>query len=110
MLEGADPVRRAELDAVPGAVDAMAAGVVDAVVQGLAGLTHDVELQVTAPDIDLADVRCPVHLWYGTEDRTAPPAFGRWLADHLPDATLTVVEGAGHCFVLPRWAEVLAAT
>lgn len=110
VLEGADPVRRAELDAVPGAVDAMAAGVVDAVAQGLAGLTRDVELQVVAPDVDLADVRCPVHLWYGTEDHTAPPAFGRWLADHLPDATLTVIDGAGHCLVLPRWSEILTAT
>ncbi|MET0459162.1 MAG: alpha/beta hydrolase [Ilumatobacteraceae bacterium] len=110
VLEGADPVRRAELDAVPGAVEAMAAGVVDAVGQGLAGLTRDVELQVTAPDIDLADVRAPVHLWYGTEDHTAPPAFGRWLADHLPDATLTVIDGAGHCLVLPRWTEIVAAT
>ena len=53
VLEGADPVRRAELDAVPGAVDAMAAGVVDAVAQGLGGLAHDVELQVTPPDVDL---------------------------------------------------------
>jgi pimeloyl-ACP methyl ester carboxylesterase len=109
VLGGPDPVRQAELAAVPGAVDAMADGVVDAVAQGLAGLTRDVALQVLPPDIDLADVRCPVRLWHGTEDRTAPPAFGRWLADHLPDASLEVVEGGGHLLLLPRWSEILAA-
>ena len=53
-------------------------------------------------------MRCPVELWYGTADTTAPPSFGRWLADHLPVATLHVLDGAGHCLVLPRWAAILA--
>ena len=111
VLEGADPVRRAELDAVPGAVDAMAAGVVDAVAQGLGGLTHDVELQVTRARHRPRRRPLPGRT-SGTAPRTTPrpPSFGRWLADHLPDATLTVIEGAGHCLVLPRWAEILAAT
>ena len=107
VLEGADEVRRRELDSVPGAVDALAAGVVDAVAQGLAGLERDLALQVLAPDIELTDVRCPVWLWYGTADRSAPPSFGRWLADHLPDAVLEVVHDAGHTLLLPRWTEIL---
>ncbi|MCU1452930.1 MAG: alpha/beta hydrolase [Acidimicrobiales bacterium] len=109
LLEGRDAVARAELDAVPGAIDAMADGIVDAVAGGLAGLTRDLALQVEPLDVDLADVRAPVRLWHGTEDHTAPPSFGRWLADHLPDATLDVVDGAGHCLLLPRWAEILTA-
>lgn len=109
VLERADPTRRRELDAVPGSIDAMAAGVVDAVAQGLAGIEHDIALQVTPPDIELIDVVCPVLLWYGTLDRDAPPAFGHWLAAHLPDATLAVLDGAGHCLVLPRWTEILGA-
>lgn len=109
VLEGADAVRRAELDSVPGALDAMAAGVVDAVAQGLGGLEHDIALQVSPPDVELGDVVCPVQLWYGTLDRAAPPAFGHWFAAHLPDATLEVLDGAGHCFVLPRWGDVLGA-
>lgn len=107
VLEGADAIRRAELAAVPGAVDAMAAGVVDAVAQGLGGLTRDIELQVLDPDVDLDDVHCPVHLWYGTADHSAPPSFGEWFARHLPDATLDVIDGAGHCLLLPRWTEIL---
>ena len=109
VLEGADAARRAEIETVPGALDAMAAGVVDAVADGLGGLEHDIALQVTAPDVELGDVVCPVRLWYGTLDRSAPPAFGHWFAAHLPSARLVVLEDAGHCFVLPRWAEILAA-
>jgi len=109
VLERADEARRRELDAVPGAVDAMATGVVDAVAQGLDGLVHDIALQLTPPDFDLGAVVCPVLLWYGGLDRDAPPAFGHWLAAHLADAELVVIEEAGHCLVLPRWAEILHA-
>jgi pimeloyl-ACP methyl ester carboxylesterase len=107
VLEGSDPTRRAEIESVPGALDAMADGVVDAVAQGLGGVEHDIALQVTPPDVEIGDVVCPVLLWYGTLDRAAPPSFGHWFAAHLPDATLDVLDGAGHCFVLPRWAEIL---
>ncbi len=107
LLEGADEVRRAELAAVPGAIEAMAAGVVDAVVGGLDGVRRDIELQVLDPDIDLAGVGCPVQLWYGTADHVAPPSFGAWYARHLPDASLEVIDGAGHALLLPRWTEIL---
>lgn len=109
VLEGADAVRRQEVMAVPGALDALAAGVVDAVAQGLSGLEHDIALQVTPPDIELADVVGPVQLWYGSRDRSAPPSFGHWYAAHLPTATLEIVDGAGHCLVLPRWGHIVGA-
>jgi pimeloyl-ACP methyl ester carboxylesterase len=109
VLEGADESRRTEIESVPGALDAMAFGVVDAVVQGLDSLAHDIALQVTPPDVELTDVVCPVRLWYGSLDRSAPPSFGHWFAAHLPAAELTVIDGAGHCLVLPRWAEIVAA-
>jgi non-heme chloroperoxidase len=107
VMEGADESRRRELESVPGAVDAMAAGVVDAVAQGVGGLAHDIALQVTPPDVELTDVVCPVRLWYGSLDRAAPPSFGHWFAAHLPAARLEVIAGAGHCLVLPRWAEIV---
>ncbi|HEY4377964.1 MAG TPA: alpha/beta hydrolase [Acidimicrobiales bacterium] len=109
VLEGADAARRRVYDELPGALDAMAAGVLDSVAHGLDGLTRDIALQVEPPDIDLATIGCPVHLWFGTEDATAPPSFGRWLADHLPHAQLEVLDGAGHLLLLTEWAAVLAA-
>jgi pimeloyl-ACP methyl ester carboxylesterase len=107
VLESADPARRAELDAIPGALDAMAAGVADAVAAGLDGLTRDLELQIEAPDVDWDDVAAPVHLVYGGRDTTAPPAFGRWWAHRLRWAELTVVDDAGHLVALTRWEQLL---
>jgi pimeloyl-ACP methyl ester carboxylesterase len=106
---GSDPVRLAELESVPGALDAMAAAMVDAVRGGLDGIRRDLELQVLPPDIDLDRLEVPVRLWYGDLDPTSPPAYGRWYVDHLPDAELEVLEGAGHCFPIPRWADLLTA-
>ena len=98
----------AELAAVPGGAERMAAGLVEAVRPGLAGVAADVEAQARPLALDLASVRCPVHLWYGEDDEVAPPAFGRWYAARLPGATLTVVGAAGHYVAFTRWSEMLA--
>jgi len=58
----------------------------------------------------LADVRCPVVLWYGERDGQAPPRNGAWLAAHLPVAEVRVLAGLGHLESLVRgWPHVLAA-
>jgi pimeloyl-ACP methyl ester carboxylesterase len=108
VTEGADPFRRKELDAVPGAVDVLALGVVDAAAGGEAGLRRDVELQVEAPDVDWSAVACPVDLVYGDRDGTTPVAFGEWWAERLRWPELTVVAGAGHLLALTGWADHLA--
>jgi pimeloyl-ACP methyl ester carboxylesterase len=107
VTETADALRRAELDALPGALDALAAGVADAVSHGLGGLTRDLELQVEPPDVDWSSIDAPVDLWYGKRDTTAPPSFGHWWARHLRWAELTVVPGAGHLVALSHWEAIL---
>lgn len=107
VTEQLTPDRRAALDAVPGALDAMAAGIADSVAQGMDGVVRDLELQVEAPDVDWATATVPVDLWYGSRDATAPPAFGEWWAEALPDATLHVFPGDGHLIALTRWADIL---
>ncbi|MEZ5183525.1 MAG: alpha/beta hydrolase [Acidimicrobiales bacterium] len=109
VLEGADPRRRAVLDSIPGAARAMAAGVVDAVAQGPAGLQREIELQVEAPDVAWSAVAARVVLVYGALDATAPPAFGRWWAGVLPRAELRVLPDEGHLVALTRWRELLGA-
>jgi pimeloyl-ACP methyl ester carboxylesterase len=107
VLEHADDARRAVLDAVPGLVDALAAGVVDAVAHGYDGLVRDLELQIEPPDVDWSDVEAPVELWYGGLDRTAPPAFGRWWAERLASATLSVDPTEGHLIAITHWERIL---
>ena len=105
--ESADAVRRTELDAVAGALDVLAAGVVDSVAQGLDGLTRDLELQVEPPDVDWSAISAPVDLWYGGRDTTAPPSFGAWWADTLRWPELTVLADAGHLLALTHWEAIL---
>jgi pimeloyl-ACP methyl ester carboxylesterase len=58
-------------------------------------------------DFDVESVRCPVLLWYGTEDLMAPPVHARWLAEHLPDARMTMREGYGHLAIFEHLPEML---
>lgn len=73
------------------------------------GYLADAALVFAPWPFDLADVRCPVTLWYGERDRQAPPRHGTWLAGHLPSAELRILAGLGHLESLVRsWPEVLA--
>lgn len=109
VTEQLTPDRRSSLDAIPGALAALAAGVLDSVAQGTDGITRDLELQVEAPDVAWSAGAGPVELWYGSQDSTAPPAFGEWWAEVLPDATLHVFPTEGHLIALTRWADILTA-
>jgi pimeloyl-ACP methyl ester carboxylesterase len=60
-------------------------------------------------NFDLNAVGCPVLLWYGTDDRMAPPVHGEWLQQNLPDARLILNEGEGHLGIYPHLAEMLTA-
>ncbi|WP_374240963.1 alpha/beta fold hydrolase [Zoogloea sp.] len=53
----------------------------------------------------LADVRQPVRLLHGAEDRLMPVAAAEWLADALPDARLSVFKDCGHAPQLSRPAD-----
>lgn len=76
--------------------------------QGTSGYAYDNLTWLPDWSFDLADVHCPVHLWYGTDDRFAPLAHGRYLADHLPAAHLTVREGYGHLGIMEHLDDVLS--
>lgn len=42
------------------------------------------------------EIRVPVRLWHGADDQFAPVSHTRWLADHIPAATIEVQHGAAH--------------
>ena len=43
------------------------------------------------------EVSIPTLLVQCRDDIVAPPAVSRWLDEHLPNATLTMLDAAGHC-------------
>lgn len=63
---------------------------------GLDGLVDDDRAYVTPWGVDLAAITAPVLVVHGVDDRVAPVAHGRWLAERLPSATLVELDGEGH--------------
>nr|MBA2280537.1 alpha/beta fold hydrolase [Acidimicrobiia bacterium] len=100
---------RRDLEAVPGAIEALAASLAAAVDRHTdAGFRRDVEVQFSPAEIELlVGARCPVRLVHGSADSICGPAVGRWLAARLADATVEVWEGEGHHALFPRWSELL---
>jgi pimeloyl-ACP methyl ester carboxylesterase len=45
---------------------------------------------------DPADIRVPVTVWHGEDDRFVPVGHGRWLAEAIPGAEAEIHDGDGH--------------
>ncbi len=84
------PFRQAHPD-VMARVGAM---VVATPVAGYIGCGQAIPLMDTT--VRLAQLRCPALIVAGADDAGMPPAMGRRIADHLPDARFEVIEMASH--------------
>jgi pimeloyl-ACP methyl ester carboxylesterase len=60
------------------------------------GAQLDTALMVGPWGFDPAEVQTEVRIWHGTQDRNSPPVMARYVADRLPRAELTWLEGEGH--------------
>lgn len=59
----------------------------------------DDDLQMLKPwGFELSEVRVPVLVYQGTEDKMVPFAHGKWLSEHLPQDKVRahLLEGHGH--------------
>jgi pimeloyl-ACP methyl ester carboxylesterase len=88
--------------------DALRAMMREGARQGAIGMAADVVAGSRGDPLPLAEIRAPVRLWYGDADWIGPQ-HGRWYADRLADAALTVVPGAGHLLPLTNWRAILEA-
>ncbi len=101
--------RDSELLQDPRLASALAATMREALRPGTSGGGWDNVSWIGTWDVDLSAIRCPVLLWYGTDDRFAPPAHGHWLAENLPDARLVMREGEGHFGIMEHLGAMLDA-
>ena len=69
---------------------------------------RDFRLFPRAWDINLGEMRVPVHVWHGTEDRNVPVAHARLIAAICPTARLHLIAGGGH-MLLSSLEEIIEA-
>jgi len=50
----------------------------------------------------LGEIGVPTLVVVGQEDKLTPVKYSRYLQQHIPEATLEVIEGAGHMVMLER--------
>ncbi len=64
--------------------------------QGIDGVVQEWQLYVSDWQMDLATINLPIDLWYGAEDKMAPPQRGEYYHRSLPKARLRVESNEGH--------------
>lgn len=79
----------------------------DALSQGTSGLVTELALMSRAWGFEPSDISVPAFLWHGEADTVVPAAFGRWLAERIPDCRTRFISGAGHFWIVANGAEVM---
>jgi pimeloyl-ACP methyl ester carboxylesterase len=86
------------------------AAATEALAQGSAGVAGEARTLFGRPwGFPPSEVRCPVALWYGTDDTLVPPQMGEYLHAAIAGSSLTVLPGEGHTLYVAHWAELLGA-
>jgi pimeloyl-ACP methyl ester carboxylesterase len=86
------------------------AAATEALAQGSAGVAGEARTLFGRPwGFAPSEVRCPVALWYGTDDTLVPPQMGEHLHAAIAGSRLTVLPGEGHTLYVAHWAELLGA-
>ena len=74
---------------MPGAVEALAAGLRASVRQGTGGLWPETSPTSSSRDSTSRAIDCPVRTFHGAVDGISPPEVGAWLVARLPKRSST---------------------
>jgi len=77
-----------------------------AIQQGPKGIIKDLEIYTTPWGFDVKNIKVPVHLWYGKDDKNVSINMGKYYKQQIPNRTLTVYEG-GHFSWIEHTEEIL---
>ena len=75
--------------------------------QGSRGPALDGRILARLWGFRLQDIRIPVHVWHGDEDRNVPVSQGEYQARALPHSILHLYRGEGHLVAFDRMPEIL---
>ncbi len=94
--------------AEPDLRDRMIANSTELYRQGGRGMYDEALILARPWGFELADVRVPVHVWYGAKDETVPEGMVRHLASEIPDAQLHLYPEEGHHLLYSQWPLILS--
>ena len=79
--------------------------------QGVGAVVDEYAIEARPWGFDTEELRVPVRIWHGDEDRIVPLSHATYIADRVPRARLEVVKGAGHFLggTIDRVAAAIAA-
>ena len=77
-----------------------------AVSPGDQGWWDDGVAHLTDWGFDFRDIRVPVKIWHGCQDRFVPVQHGQWLAATIPGAEADISERDGHLTMIGRIGEI----
>ena len=84
---------------------AFAANVAEAFRQGSRGPAHDYTLEARPWGVPIDQIRVPIEIWHGEDDRLVSPQASRILAAALPGAITHFVPGEGHLLLAGNHAK-----
>ena len=79
--------------------------ILEALRKGARGAQHDTFLMLTEWDFHPKDIQMPVLLWHGEQDRNAPIAMGRFMANAIPQCEAKFYPNEGHLSLFKKYAE-----
>jgi pimeloyl-ACP methyl ester carboxylesterase len=77
--------------------------------QGGRAVAHEAVMFARPWGFRLEDVKRPVLLWHGSDDKNAPLAMAKTMEARIPDCTAKYYEGEGHLYFFRRWPEISEA-
>lgn len=95
------------IDRRPEFMEVMRDDGLEAMRDGTTGVGYEAWLFVQPWGFDVSEIKRPVVLWHGDDDRNAPLSHAQALADKMPHAELVVWNGMGHLTAFERLGEIL---
>jgi pimeloyl-ACP methyl ester carboxylesterase len=96
-----------EVLALPGFREALDRDAAEAFRQGGRGPAHDLTLEARPWGVPFGQIRVPIDIWHGEDDRVVSTEQFRILARTLPLATEHLVPGEGHFSLFARHARAI---
>lgn len=90
-----------------GMIDVLVQDIREGLRQGGRGAADDMRAVVMDWDFKLEDINAKVFIWQGEEDPNVTLAMAHYMADRIPDSSMTLVLGAGHFLIFSHWAKIL---